>query len=322
MTDERGPTGEHGRPLSDLWLHPVIPYGIAYSLAVLVNSEIIARVVAAQLGKVLDDFVVPPPLTCCAGMEPLLISWCFFKLRLRWQRAVELGTLGPAPSWWLAGIGIVVGCAVGLILASASMIPNRLLRGLVLIPITLVGPLPGVWWVMERKLRLPDPDYDDRMRPSAPADRERIELPNLAATESFGRRLGGLLFPNAIIALVGPLGAGKTQLSRAIAEGLGIANAAAVTSPTFTLIHEHPARLPIFHFDAYRLNGPNDFLDLGVTEYFEAGGVCLIEWADKVESALPAERLTIRIEVVDENRRKAELIPAGERYKALTTSVG
>jgi len=170
----------------------------------------------------------------------------------------------------------------------------------------------------------PDPDYDDGVTPERESHRigETIELPNLAATESFGRRLGGLLFPNAVVALIGPLGAGKTQLSRAIAEGLGIANPAAVTSPTFTLIHEYPARLPIYHFDAYRLNGPNEFLDLGVTEYFEAGGVCLIEWADKVESALPAERLTIRIEVVDENRRKAELIPTGDRYKALAASVG
>jgi tRNA threonylcarbamoyladenosine biosynthesis protein TsaE len=142
-------------------------------------------------------------------------------------------------------------------------------------------------------------------------------LNDLAATEAFGRRLGGLLFPNAVVALVGPLGAGKTHLTRAVAEGLGIVNPAAVTSPTFTLIHEYPARLPIFHFDAYRLNGPNEFLDLGATEYYEAGGVCLIEWADKVQAALPAERLTIRLVPVDENRRRAEVIGIGERYEAL-----
>src|SRR6266487_2237402 len=110
--------------------------------------------------------------------------------------------------------------------------------------------------------------------PGRPASGEtRLDLSNLAATESFGRRLGTLLFPNAVVALIGPLGAGKTHLTRAIAEGLDIANPAAVTSPTFTLIHEYPARLPIFHFDAYRLNSANEFLDLGATEYFEAGGV-------------------------------------------------
>src|SRR3954469_24675434 len=81
----------------------------------------------------------------------------------------------------------------------------------------------------------------------------RLSLPDLAATESFGRRLGALLFPNAVVALIGPLGAGKTHLTRAVAEALGIANPAAVTSPTFTLVHEYPARLPIYHFDAYRL---------------------------------------------------------------------
>lgn len=144
-----------------------------------------------------------------------------------------------------------------------------------------------------------------------------FQLENLAATEGFGRRLGSLLFPNAVIALIGPLGAGKTHLTRAIAEGLGIANSSAVTSPTFTLIHEYPARLPIFHFDAYRLGGPDAFLDLGATEYYEAGGVCLIEWADRVEAALPEERLTIRLESIDENCRRAELIATGQRYRSL-----
>src|SRR6201999_1423286 len=109
-----------------------------------------------------------------------------------------------------------------------------------------------------------------------------IEIPDLSATEAFGRRLGGLLFPGAVIALVGQLGAGKTHLTRAVAEGLGVRNPAAVTSPTFVLIQEHPARLPIYHFDAYRLSGSREFADLGVDEYFRSDGVCLIEWADKV----------------------------------------
>ena len=148
-----------------------------------------------------------------------------------------------------------------------------------------------------------------------------IQIPDLSATEAFGLRLGELLFPGAVVALVGQLGAGKTHLTRAVAEGLGIANPAAVTSPTFTLVHEYPARLPIYHFDAYRLNGPNEFLDLGVNEYYEAGGVCLIEWADKVESALPAERLTIRITPVDEHRRRVEVVGIGEKYHDLANSL-
>ena len=144
-----------------------------------------------------------------------------------------------------------------------------------------------------------------------------VDIPDLAATEAFGRRLGELLFPGAVIALVGPLGAGKTHLTRAVAEGLGVANPAAVNSPTFVLIQEYPARLPIYHFDAYRLSGSREFADLGVDEYFHGDGVCIIEWADKVLATLPAEHLRIAIEVVDENRRRFEITATGEQYQAL-----
>jgi tRNA threonylcarbamoyladenosine biosynthesis protein TsaE len=144
-----------------------------------------------------------------------------------------------------------------------------------------------------------------------------FDAPDLAATEAFGRRLGDVLFPGAVVALVGQLGAGKTHLTRAIAEGLGVRNPAAVTSPTFVLIQEYPARLPIYHFDAYRLSGPQEFAELGVDEYFRGDGVCLVEWADKVDVTLPAEHLWIAIHVVDENRRRFDITAAGERYEAL-----
>src|SRR5205823_2017310 len=144
-----------------------------------------------------------------------------------------------------------------------------------------------------------------------------FDVPGLAATEAFGRRLGAALFPGAVVALVGQLGAGKTHLTRAVAEGLGVANPAAVTSPTFVLIQEYPARLPVYHFDAYRLSGPREFAELGVDEYFGGDGVCLVEWADKVESTLPADHLRIEIEVVDENRRWFKLIPSGPRHSLL-----
>src|SRR5207249_2772499 len=75
-----------------------------------------------------------------------------------------------------------------------------------------------------------------------------LDLPDLAATEALGRRLGALLFPGAVVALVGPLGAGKTHLTRAVAEGLGIPDSRAVSSPTFVLIQEYRARLPVYHF--------------------------------------------------------------------------
>jgi len=144
-----------------------------------------------------------------------------------------------------------------------------------------------------------------------------FDSPDLAATEAFGRRLGQLLFPGAVVALVGPLGAGKTCLTRAVAQGLGVSNPALVTSPTFVLIQEYPARLPIYHFDAYRLSGPDEFARLGTDEYFAGDGVCLIEWADKVEPTLPAEYLRIAIEVLDEYRRRFRLTARGRRYQEL-----
>jgi tRNA threonylcarbamoyladenosine biosynthesis protein TsaE len=148
-----------------------------------------------------------------------------------------------------------------------------------------------------------------------------IAIPDLQATEAFGRQLGEHLFPGAVIALVGQLGAGKTHLTRAIAEGLGVKNPAMVNSPTFVLIQEYPARLPIFHFDAYRLTGPKEFAELGVDEYFRGEGVCLVEWADKVQVTLPTDHLRIEIEIVDENRRRFEMLATGERYESLLRTI-
>ena len=147
-----------------------------------------------------------------------------------------------------------------------------------------------------------------------------IPLPNLAATEALGRALGPLLFPGAVVALVGGLGAGKTHFVRAVAEGLGVRNPAAVTSPTFVLIQEYPARLPIYHFDAYRLNSVNEFVALGTDEYFHADGVCLVEWADRVTDALPAERLTLTFRVVSETEREVIAEATGERYAELLSA--
>src|SRR5438445_6574928 len=142
-----------------------------------------------------------------------------------------------------------------------------------------------------------------------------LELPDLDATTALGRRLGDRLFAGAVVALVGPLGAGKTHLVRAVSEGLGVADGRAVSSPTFGLIHEYRGRLPIYHFDAYRLNSVAEFQDLGAHEYFDGQGVCLIEWADRVAAALPEERLEIRLEVTGETSRRATITALGTRYE-------
>jgi tRNA threonylcarbamoyladenosine biosynthesis protein TsaE len=144
-----------------------------------------------------------------------------------------------------------------------------------------------------------------------------VDLTDLAATQVFGRRLGQRLWPGAVIALIGELGAGKTQLTRAIAEGLGIADSRAVTSPTFVLVQEYQARLPIYHFDAYRLKTEAEFADLGAHEYFESNGVCLVEWADRVPGCLPAEHLRITLSVTGETCRRATVEGKGGEYEKM-----
>jgi tRNA threonylcarbamoyladenosine biosynthesis protein TsaE len=148
-----------------------------------------------------------------------------------------------------------------------------------------------------------------------------VELADLAATQAFGRRLAAVLFPGAVVALVGPLGAGKTHLVRAVAEGLGVADSRVVTSPTFVLIQEYQARLPIYHFDAYRLHGDAEFAELGAHEYFDANGVCFVEWADRAAGCLPKEILRITMEVTGETSRRAALEGVGERYGELVRSL-
>ena len=107
-------------------------------------------------------------------------------------------------------------------------------------------------------------------------------------TERLGRIIAELVEPGVVIGLVGALGAGKTRLTRAIAEALGV-DPAAISSPTFVLIHEYDGRLPIYHFDAYRLENPQAFEDLGVVDYWGGDGVCLVEWADRVRGLLPED---------------------------------
>ena len=143
-----------------------------------------------------------------------------------------------------------------------------------------------------------------------------IPLPDLAATERLGRRLGEQLFPGAVVALIGPLGAGKTQLVRAIAEGLRVPDSNVVSSPTFVLIQEYDARLPVYHFDAYRLRGPAEFFDLGAHEYFEGRGACLVEWADRVTECLPAEHLRVLAEILGEQARRFTLEGRGTKWEA------
>jgi tRNA threonylcarbamoyladenosine biosynthesis protein TsaE len=141
-----------------------------------------------------------------------------------------------------------------------------------------------------------------------------IDVPDLAGTFALGHQVAAHLFPGAVVALIGPLGAGKTQFVRAVAEGLGVTDSRLVNSPTFVLIQEYMGRLPIYHFDAYRLPSMAAFSELGVAEYFEGGGVCLVEWADRVEASLPGDFLRVSIEITGETTRRFTLDQRGSRY--------
>src|SRR5215467_8551805 len=115
---------------------------------------------------------------------------------------------------------------------------------------------------------------------------------SLAQTQRLGARLGELLHGGELLLLDGDLGTGKTTLTQGLAEGLGIHEV--VSSPTFTLLKEYEGRIPLYHFDFYRLDDPNEVFDLGFEEYFESKGVCVVEWAQRAEPLWPAEQLRIR----------------------------
>jgi tRNA threonylcarbamoyladenosine biosynthesis protein TsaE len=132
-------------------------------------------------------------------------------------------------------------------------------------------------------------------------------------TAKLGVALAGVLPPGSVVALNGPLGAGKTRLVQALAEALGVPRSECV-SPTFMLINEYRGRLPIYHFDAYRVKDEDEFFELGPDEYFEGAGITLVEWAERVERCLPTERLEIRIEPISPTERRFEFVAMGAKY--------
>jgi tRNA threonylcarbamoyladenosine biosynthesis protein TsaE len=139
---------------------------------------------------------------------------------------------------------------------------------------------------------------------------------SLTDTAALGSALAEVLPDGSVVVLSGTLGAGKTQLVQAVAAASGV-NPRDVTSPTFVLINEYRGRRLIYHFDAYRIRDDDEFLQLGPEEYFDAGGLTFIEWAERVENCLPPERLEIRVGVLAETSRRFELTAVGKRYQAV-----
>lgn len=131
-----------------------------------------------------------------------------------------------------------------------------------------------------------------------------------ADTERLGRALASVLPGGCTVALVGPLGAGKTRLVQALASAAGV-DRRDVVSPTFVLVHEYAGTLPIYHFDAYRLRDDDEFLQLGAEEYFAGRGWVLVEWADRVQRCLPTEHLEIVIHIGSGDARRFEITAHG-----------
>ena len=148
-----------------------------------------------------------------------------------------------------------------------------------------------------------------------------INSHSVKETLRVGRSLAHNLERGDIICLFGNLGSGKTVLAKGIAEGLGIQKAK-VISPTFVLIREHHyGKLPLFHFDLYRLRNPEDILALGYEEYFYNDGIAIIEWADRLDYLLPKEFLKVELTLGNDSRRTLKFIPVGKRYQQLLEDV-
>lgn len=151
------------------------------------------------------------------------------------------------------------------------------------------------------------------------SDSQHLVFPSSSEemTRQLGQAIGKSLHSGIVLGLTGQLGAGKTRLVQAIASAMGVEKKE-VNSPTFVLIQEYEGELPLYHFDTYRLKDTDEFLELGADELMYGEGVCLIEWADRVQEVLPEDRLDIEIEITGETDRTFHLNSRGpESQKVL-----
>lgn len=144
-----------------------------------------------------------------------------------------------------------------------------------------------------------------------------IQTKSASETIRIGRRIGSRLLPGDVVALVGELGAGKTQFIKGLAAGAGIANPTYISSPSFTLINEYPGKITFYHIDLFRLGKEKEAEELGLDDYFQGNSITVIEWADKIPSLLPDELLLICIAYTGRNTRSLEISGKGDRYHKL-----
>ena len=137
-----------------------------------------------------------------------------------------------------------------------------------------------------------------------------VESHSAAETRALGEKLAGCLHPGDVVLLQGELGAGKSELTRGIARGLGVTET--VTSPSFTILNVYESgKLPLYHFDWYRLESSEELYELGMDEYLGGNGIALVEWPAQCPDAVPEECLRIRITATGENSRQIEMEPCG-----------
>lgn len=139
-----------------------------------------------------------------------------------------------------------------------------------------------------------------------------LKLSTLEDTLNLGKHLGGIAQPGDIFTLSGDLGAGKTTLTQAIGQGIGVPKECYITSPTFSLLHEYPGRFPLYHMDLYRLSSEDEFIDLGFEEYMYGDGLTVIEWPDRLGSLMPKNRLHLELTIINETSRSALVAGFGD----------
>ena len=142
----------------------------------------------------------------------------------------------------------------------------------------------------------------------------KIQSSSADETVALGKKIGSFLKAGDVVALQGSLAAGKTTLTKGIALALGVKDT--ITSPTFCLISEYEGKMPLYHFDVYRLQGSDDFANLGAEDMIYGKGVCMIEWSEKIMDELPKKTIVIRLEVREDDANARDIFienwPYGE----------
>lgn len=149
----------------------------------------------------------------------------------------------------------------------------------------------------------------------------RIALDTLEQTMHLGQKLGGLASAGQVITIAGDLGAGKTTLTQAIGNGLKVPVNCYITSPTFSIVHEYPGRITLYHMDLYRLSGEEEIEDLGLLEYLYGDGLAVVEWPDRLGSLLPPNRLHITLMFAPSGGRSAAFSIHGTGHDELLKAI-